>query len=442
MVTIDAAVNSVLQIGCGFRNFSRLLPYVFQCIKAPLQRVPDWFDSWMKQIPSYNTTKNWVLKIGSFKLGREKRRSAHWAFLIDKTIQMGPDKCLVIAGVLLDDLDPENLTLSHQNLEPIVLEIGPSIPGESVYECLKRASSRTGVPCEIVSDGGSDLAKGIRLFVAENQATTHHHDITHKLALLMKAEFSQDLTWEGLKKQALDLTQKIKLSAIGHLAPTRLRPKSSILNLGQFICWACGLFNLIENNPEGSPEAQLVEEHCGWIRGYRDFLQSASQIVALADEVKRLIHRMGYREESLSLYRSLLATSRLTSRAKRCAGELEIFLTSECAKVPKGAFRIGSTDVLESVFGKFKHIERQYSSEGFTTLAGALPALMGPTTPDVTKAALSQYTVQQAKNLWGGQGTAETYMTKRRRDLGMRTLENLNLEIYPFQDDFSLCKTS
>ena len=42
------------------------------------------------KVPSYNTVKNWILKLGIYKLSRKKAQGNDWAFLIDKTIQMGP----------------------------------------------------------------------------------------------------------------------------------------------------------------------------------------------------------------------------------------------------------------------------------------------------------------------------------------------------------------
>jgi len=382
-----------------------------------------------------------LLKLGSYKLNRAKETGDDWVFLIDKTIQMGPDKCLAIAGVRLSKLRQNNLTLSHNDLEPLVVNISQSCPGEKVYEALKEAQSKTGkAPCQILSDGGTDLLRGIRMFVEENNTTHHSYDITHKLALLMKDEFGQNNLWDEFRKSSIDLTQKIKLSPIAHLAPPRLRPKSSILNLRHFIRWGFKLLQFVKTRSGLPMEDKFVSDTCGWIIPYEEFLAEALQIVEIADATKVLVHKRGYRVATMDDFKKITSLKTLYPRAKRFAEGVEDFLKSQCSHIPLDEFRLGSTDVLESVFGKFKGIEGQYANEGFTALVGVLPVLMAPTTEQEIIAALSETTVKKIREKWGENGSGGNYLAKRRADLTNKNIKDHDFKFYLFQEEISELK--
>ena len=68
--------------------------------------------------------------------------------------------------------------------------------------------------------------------------------------------------------------------------------------------------------------------------------------------------------------------------------ELVAFVKHESRKAKKGERLPGSTEVLESTFGKLKEIEGNQSKGGFTGLLLALPALLGTITADTVRAAL------------------------------------------------------
>jgi hypothetical protein len=71
------------------------------------------------------------------------------------------------------------------------------------------------------------------------------------------------------------------------------------------------------------------------------------------------VHKVGYREKTPKMFRNLLSRFNLKKPAKEFAQAIIDFLKKECSKVPKGEFRLGCIDILESIFGKFKEIETQ-----------------------------------------------------------------------------------
>jgi hypothetical protein len=115
-------------------------------------------------VPAWYTGRLWLLRVGYYKLTRPKEHAADWVWIIDHTIQLGVQKCLVILGVRLSALPLSGTCLRHEQVEPIALYPVQTSNGEVVYQQLTAAVAHTGVPREILSDGGSDLQAGIAQF--------------------------------------------------------------------------------------------------------------------------------------------------------------------------------------------------------------------------------------------------------------------------------------
>jgi hypothetical protein len=72
----------------------------------------------------------------------------------------------------------------------------------------------------------------------------------------------------------------------------------------------------------------------------------------------------------------------------------------------------GSTEILESSFGKLKEIEGDQSRSGFTSLILVWAALFGTTTSEVIRQALTEVPVKLVK-AWGRTNLGPTIQSKR-----------------------------
>ena len=68
--------------------------------------------------------------------------------------------------------------------------------------------------------------------------------------------------------------------------------------------------------------------------------------------------------------------------------ELIVRVEYECSKVPSGRRMAGTTEILESSYGKLKIVEGSQSESGFTSLVLVWAALFGTTTMNTLKAAM------------------------------------------------------
>ncbi len=159
------------------------------------------------------------MRVGYYKLIRAKQIANDWVWIIDHSIQLGSEKCLVILGLRLCDLPAPGQCLQHKHVELIELLPVSKSNGDVVYEQLNETTKKTGVPRVILCDHGSDLKAGIKMFCNEHQQTAHVYDIKHKVANMLKSELAQNSKWIEFTKFAAQAKRQLQQTSLAHLAP-------------------------------------------------------------------------------------------------------------------------------------------------------------------------------------------------------------------------------
>ena len=189
-----------------------------------------------KRLPSINTGKMWMLKLGYYQLTQIKEQAKDWIWIIDHTIQMGKDKCLLILGIRAKDL-PKNRALKYEDVEIIDLQPVKTSTGKIVYEQLEEATKKTGVPRAIVSDMGSDIKNGVKLFQEQYNETVHIYDLKHKIAILVKKLLEEDDEWSKFKTFANFIVKKLQNTTLAGYRPPKQREKARYMNIEELVKW-------------------------------------------------------------------------------------------------------------------------------------------------------------------------------------------------------------
>lgn len=74
------------------------------------------------------------------------------------------------------------------DVQLLAIEIMYSTKGELIEQKLTELSNKVGHPLQIVSDHGSDLERGIRLYKEKYPDVVYTYDVTHAMALFIKYE--------------------------------------------------------------------------------------------------------------------------------------------------------------------------------------------------------------------------------------------------------------
>lgn len=379
---------------------------IFDALHIP-QACPSWFAG-----------RLWLLRLGYYKLMRPKVQAKDWVWIVDHTVQLGDDKCLVILGVRLCDLPSADGCISHADMEPIELAPVKKSNGEVVYQQLEQAAAKTGIPRAILSDHGTDLNAGVEKFCQQHPDTSAFYDIKHKTAALLKREFNQDPDWNRFTQLATQTKLQVQQTALAALSPPNQKTKARYMNVDILVHWAQIMMTFLDT-PQAARkpifEEKVIEEKLGWVRSFRSQLKDWSELFEMLTAIESFIRHKGfYQGVYLELEKHLLPLQAQTERTQRLRHELMAFVIEQEAKVRPGEHLLGSSEVIESVFGKMKRLEQDQSKNGFTGLLLGLSALVSTTTNAVIQMALETVPTKQVEH-WCQETLGQTVQSKRRQ---------------------------
>jgi hypothetical protein len=344
--------------------------------------------------PHWATGRSWLLRIGLAALRRPKVIADDWVWMVDHSIQIGPCKCLVVLGIRLIEF-PVGRPLGHQDLEPIALVPMTSSTKQTVAACLEDAVARTGVPRAILNDHGADLHGGVAIFRAAHPQTSELYDITHKAACLLKARLEGDPRWTSYASQSGQTKFAIQQTELAGLVPPSQRSKARFMNVGGLVEWGRKTLALVEDPSRLEPlgiTAERVRAKLGWLVEYREALDEWSAYQAVIDAALGFARCRGlYLGAGFDVAATL---PRATGDAAKLREELIQFVRDESLKARVGERFPGTTEVLESCFGKLKALEDGQSKSGFTGLVLSLGAMVSNWTAETLGEALERCRVR------------------------------------------------
>jgi hypothetical protein len=310
------------------------------------------------------------MRLGHAALTMPLEQADDWAWLADHSVQIGKEKVLVIVGIRLRDLPKPGECLRHRDLHLIALVVRTSWTRKEVDDALEEAVKRTGVPRVIVTDHGGDLHGGVQFFQERHCETLEMYDIKHKAACLLKHRLEKDPRWAEFQCQIGKTRCAIQQTEAGFLAPPASKAKARFMNLQTQLEWADGVLDILREPPAEvlkwvSPER--LEEKLGWLREFVDAIAEWSQWQQVVNIAVSYVDRHGIsRTSAKGLYREMPRSLDHAS-TNTLVKELVCFVASQGKQTKPGERLPGSTEVLESCFGKMKQLEKQQSRGGFTS---------------------------------------------------------------------------
>jgi hypothetical protein len=369
--------------------------------------------------PAWSTGRFWILRLGYYKLTRPKEQAEDWVWIVDHTVQLGAEKCLVILGVRLSAIPPCGECLSHEDVEPITLWPVEKSNGQVVYQQLEASVEKTGVPRQIISDHGTDLKAGIEQFCQNHQQTSAVYDIKHKTAAVLKRELGGDPTWLEFARLAAQTKVKVQQTVLAALAPPNQRTKARYMNVEGLIQWGQSLLAFLDQGQaerNTAFDAEQIQERLGWLTSFRQPLEEWGALLQVIIATESYVRQQGLSQGiHLELEEQLKPLTR-TEPSQRVGAELIAFVTEEEDKAHPHERLLGSSEVIESVLGKMKRLEHDQARSGFTGLLLAISAMVSVTTTDVVRQTLE--TVPTKRVLaWCQEHLGQSVQAKRREAL-------------------------
>jgi hypothetical protein len=362
--------------------------------------------------PSFSTVRWWILRLGCYALRRALPKDRLWVWMIDHTLQIGELKLFVIVGCPVTDVPFGQRDLCLADLRLIALVPMTRVIHETVLGELQKAVARTGVPRSLVSDSAWELQKAAEGFQQQHAGTVWVYDVAHYVANVLENRWTRDPRWQEMMSQISQANQKMRQTKQAHLLAPRLRDKARFMSVGPLMRFLDRVMALLRR---AVPHAEAQEKY-GWLLEYRDVLAGWQEEYRVVEAMLRCVRRNGVGANTLAEVEKEWGQLSDRTGTAMVVGHMRAYARKYGRAAKSGERLVGSSEALESSFGKLKRLEGDACRGGFTGLVLALGAILGKASEVEVREALEAVPTKEAR-AWIDRCLGPTITSQRRRFL-------------------------
>ena len=365
-------------------------------------------------VPHFTSVINWTLRLGLGLLRQVKAMDSPWLAIVDHSIDIGTKKALVVLRVGLDALSNRGGAIRLEDCECIGLRVSEAVNGEIVARDLEEIFMRAGTPKGIVKDGDPALRKGVRLW-SERQAEPVHviDDIGHSMACALRDEFEGTAAYRRFTDLTAQGANRLRQTDLAFLIPPKLRSKGRFQSIGNIGKWGgkmLGVLAVKGGAKKGSVLARLRAALPGFLL-LKPFILRFADTTRLVSQAMEIIKSQGLGQATCDQCHRLSEQLPKRSKVKK---RLQAWLARhmdiqrKMAPLPL----LTSSDIIESLFGNFKHIIERGPQADMNRTALLIPALCGNLNRAVIAQAL-KHASQHDLQVWERENIPYTVRKKR-----------------------------
>ncbi len=385
----------------GPRKISRVLKTVLQQFNIPT--------------PHHTTIRQWINRCALYKLQAPLEQSNDWVALGDVTVDIGKMKCLAILGVQMNKLnEAKNLILEHKDIEILGIHLSHTTKHQFICNAFEETSKRVNGFLGVITDQGTDIKKGVKSYVEEHsQGTKIMYDIPHKLSLLMKHEFERDGNWSEYMKEMARTRNLMLQTELAAILPPTPRLKARFMSLAKYVHWSEKILESKDNNNLSSMPEERYQKYLGWIETYKPCLEEWGFMIGISETTKNIIREFGMSKDVYQYLEIYFNNAPIEGdRLKSYIKNILRIIKEEADKLEEAQTMICSTEILESLFGKYKEINN--GKHGITGSALSMIAFtLVNKTEDFFKEVLESCSVKNVTN-WIKEKVGQSIASLRR----------------------------
>lgn len=335
-------------------------------------------------VPHFTSVINWTLRVGLGLLKQVAPINPPWVAIIDHSIDIGTKKALVVLRVPLEALSQRGAAIQLGDCECIGLKIAETVNGETIALHLEEIFKRSGTPAAITKDCDYTLQKGVRLWMDKAHAAVPViEDIGHVMAGALKAQFEHTRDYKRFTTLAAKAAKSLRQTQLAFLVPPKLRSKGRFLSIGKLARWGekmLGVLAVKGRAKQGSLLTKLRAALPGFI-ALRAFVENFASTAVTVSQVMQTLKNKGLDRSTYEQCCQLSEQLPENSTVKKRLGawlSRHIDIQSQLTSLPL----VVSSDIVESLFGNFKHILERSPQADMNRTTLLIPALCG--NPDET----------------------------------------------------------
>jgi len=367
-------------------------------------------------IPHFTSVINWTQRIGVGLLNKVDKINKNWVAIMDHSIDIGKKQLLVILRVEEDIFLQKHGAITLKDCECVGIKISDKVTGENLYKELKEIFKKSGEPKIIVKDGGIVLKNGVNLYnERENSNIEIVDDISHVVANALKKQYAKSKSYEKYMKMLRTGATKLRQSDLSFLIPPKLRRKGRFQAISKLNNWSKkiiqkGIFSKRGKAKKGSflarlrisfPKFKLIEP----------FVKNFEKTTTITNTIMKILKNRGL---NISTYNQSLKLLTKLPKNSKTRKVISVWLDKHLKIQQKisPAPLISSSDIIESLFGKFKYILDRTPQLDMNSATSLVPLLCGDLDKEKISIALAN-TDNNLLKFWKDKNI--TYTVKKQR---------------------------
>lgn len=404
----------VLQAVVSYRSVPRILE-LFNT-ETPLK---------LGWVPHFTSVINWTLRLGLGMLKQVRPVSTPWVAIIDHSIDIGTKKALVVLRVRLDTLSQRGQAIQLKDCECVGLNVSETVNGESISPELERIFCDAGMPNVILKDCDRTLQKGVRLCLEKQKSGIPViEDIGHVIANALKMQFEKTSDYKQFTALTSKGAKNLRQTRLAFLMPPKLRSKGRFQSIDHLARWGKRLLDMLAVKGAVPKDSLLAKVHASFpkLTDLRPFITHFASTANVVSEVMELLKNKGLNQATYERCCSLSGSLPEDSNVKKCLLswlEQHIAIQQQITTLPL----LVSSDIIESLFGRFKHIIERSPQADMNRTTLLIPALCANPNPEII-AHLFGRTNHDDLKIWENENIPYTLRKKRLAFFSKRNIQN------------------
>jgi len=185
--------------------------------------------------------------------------------------------------------------------------------------------------------------------------------------------------------------------SLAALAPPQQRSKARYMNVDVLVDWARESLRALDHRQalrKAGLDVRRVEEKLGWLRKFAPQVRRWGEMLAVIGAAEHYVRHEGIHAKAAEELAAVLPKSAIPA-VQRLRKQLLEFIAVESRQTREGERLLGSSEVLESIIGKFKHVAGERGQHGLTGMVLSIGALIGKQAVATVQTAMMEITTNE-----------------------------------------------
>ena len=319
-------------------------------------------------IPHFSSIINWSYQIGKGLLNEVKKIDKPWIAIADHSIDIGRKQVFVVLRVALDIFLQRDGSITLKECECIGVKVASKITGKSVADDLEEFFLKAGEPVAIIKDNGSVLNNGVEIYKERYGSDIDTiEDITHIIANSLKKQYEKTKQYKKYMTMLREGATRLRQTDLAFLIPPKLRRKGRFQAISRLNSWSKKLIDKNIFSKRGrAKKGSLLSRLRGAFTDFKSLEPFIKNFIKTTDITNKIMKLLKSRGLNISTYHQSMKLLKKLPRSSKTRKNIRVWLDKHIEiqkKLAPYPLPI-SSDIIESLFGKFKNrLERSPQSD-------------------------------------------------------------------------------